>query len=83
MRLLANAEIGRPKRCPNCDDTGDVHSIDGEWRGTCECPAGQAIKAPQTTQDYIIDLQAERRRIENEIAALQRELDTLPKANNE
>ena len=28
------------KRCPYCDDTGDVHSIDGEWRGTCKCPAG-------------------------------------------
>ena len=36
-----------PKRCPNCDDTGDVHSIDGEWRGVCHCPAGQAIKAAQ------------------------------------
>jgi len=33
------------KRCPNCDDTGDVHSIDGEWRGVCHCPAGQAINA--------------------------------------
>lgn len=24
-------------RCPYCDDTGDVHSIDGEWRGSCDC----------------------------------------------
>lgn len=34
------------KRCPYCDDTGDVHSIDGEWRGRCTCPAGQY--APNT-----------------------------------
>ena len=35
------------QRCPNCDDTGDVHTIDGQWRGTCHCPAGQAINARQ------------------------------------
>jgi hypothetical protein len=29
-----------PKTCPNCDDTGDVHSVTGEWRGRCYCPAG-------------------------------------------
>ena len=33
------------ERCPNCDDTGDVHSFDGEWRGVCHCPAGQTINA--------------------------------------
>lgn len=27
-------------RCPGCDGTGDVHRIDGEWLGTCHCPAG-------------------------------------------
>ena len=36
------------KRCPYCDDTGDVHSIDGEWRGTCNCPAGQATPSAPT-----------------------------------
>ena len=35
------------QRCPNCDDTGDVHTIDGQWRGTCHCPACQAINARQ------------------------------------
>lgn len=25
--------------CPNCGGTGDVHSIDGEWRGACNCAA--------------------------------------------
>lgn len=25
--------------CEHCDGTGDVHSIDGEWRGRCHCPA--------------------------------------------
>lgn len=24
-------------RCPNCDDTGDVHRADGEWLGECNC----------------------------------------------
>lgn len=30
-----------PPRCEYCDDTGDVHSLDGEWRGLCTCPAGK------------------------------------------
>lgn len=25
------------KRCQYCDGTGDVHSIDGQWRGECHC----------------------------------------------
>lgn len=30
-------------RCPYCDGTGDVHSIDGEWRGVCtECTPAEA-----------------------------------------
>lgn len=32
-------------RCPHCDDTGDVHGLDGEWRGRCACRAGQ-VGAP-------------------------------------
>jgi len=43
-------QAAQPNRCPYCDDTGDVHSIDGEWRGTCHCPAGQAINAQQAAQ---------------------------------
>lgn len=35
------------RRCEYCDDTGDVHSIDGEWRGICVCPAGAAISKAQ------------------------------------
>lgn len=27
--------------CPYCDGTGDVHSIDGEWRGECDCKASE------------------------------------------
>jgi hypothetical protein len=38
--LLAAAPA--PARCEYCDDTGDVHSLDGEWKGSCVCPAGQA-----------------------------------------
>ena len=31
---------GAQPRCSRCDGTGDVHSIDGEWRGVCDCGAG-------------------------------------------
>lgn len=44
-----------PAPCSHCDDTGDVHSIDGEWRGVCLCPAGQRI------QDRIVATQAAER----------------------
>lgn len=27
--------------CSACGGTGDVHSVDGEWRGSCDCPASQ------------------------------------------
>ncbi len=27
--------------CRNCGGTGDVHSIDGEWRGSCDCDAAR------------------------------------------
>lgn len=34
--------------CAYCDGTGDVHSIDGEWRGICtECEAGKRLAAQQ------------------------------------
>jgi hypothetical protein len=33
-------------RCQYCDGTGDVHSIDGEWRGECiECDASNKAAA--------------------------------------
>jgi hypothetical protein len=31
--------------CEWCNGTGDVHSPDGEWRGTCVCAGGIAIDA--------------------------------------
>lgn len=34
------------QRCKTCDDTGDVHAIDGEWRGRCSCPAGAYAATP-------------------------------------
>lgn len=37
----AQAETAQaaPARCSYCDGTGDVHGLDGEWRGECtECP---------------------------------------------
>lgn len=32
-------------RCEHCDGTGDVHTADGEWRGSCSCPAAELIEA--------------------------------------
>ncbi len=43
MRAAITAALaaqGRSEACSYCNGSGDVHSIDGEWRGECtECPA--------------------------------------------
>lgn len=42
-RLKATLSQPATKRCEYCDGTGDVHSIDGEWRGVCtECHPASA-----------------------------------------
>ncbi|QDF18708.1 hypothetical protein SEA_PUPPER_222 [Gordonia phage Pupper] len=46
--LPPGVAIVAPERCPRCDDTGDVHRMDGEWLGECHCPAGQEIKGRPT-----------------------------------
>jgi hypothetical protein len=33
--------------CSACGGTGDVHSIDGEWRGSCDCRASTAASEQQ------------------------------------
>lgn len=38
FRKMAEAALDVPN-CEHCDGTGDVHSIDGEWRGRCHCCA--------------------------------------------
>ena len=38
------------ERCPHCDDTGDVHGQDGEWRGVCTCPAGKGATLEQLNE---------------------------------
>lgn len=39
-------------RCEYCDGTGDVHSIDGEWRGECtECDASRPAYQTATVED--------------------------------
>ena len=37
---LPESVVRETERCRYCDDTGDVHGIDGEFRGRCSCPAG-------------------------------------------
>jgi hypothetical protein len=39
---MAAPQPAQAERCKYCDDTGDVHSIDGQWRGRCTCKAAQA-----------------------------------------
>jgi hypothetical protein len=40
--------------CRNCDGTGDVHSLEGEWRGRCWCPAAQPVQqAGEWTDEQI------------------------------
>jgi uncharacterized paraquat-inducible protein A len=40
------------ERCQYCDGTGDVHSIDGEWRGECtECDASKPEHQTATIED--------------------------------
>lgn len=41
LAYIAIAEAEKQEPCPYCNDSGDVHSFDGEWRGRCTCPAGQ------------------------------------------
>jgi hypothetical protein len=43
------------ERCPYCDNTGDVHSIDGEWRGEChECKARHAERGDGAVSDEVV-----------------------------
>jgi len=47
--------------CGHCDGTGDVHGIDGEWKGQCDCSVGdgterlcQALYGRKATaRDYV------------------------------
>ena len=34
QKVLVESKGGH---CEYCDGTGDVHSMDGEWRGACHC----------------------------------------------
>lgn len=42
--MYAAAGAAQNQSCKHCDDTGDVHGQDGEWRGICTCAAGAAPK---------------------------------------
>ncbi|MFM0503911.1 hypothetical protein [Paraburkholderia caffeinilytica] len=49
-KALERAEAFR--HCQYCDGTGDVHSIDGEWRGECtECGASKLGEKTVTVAD--------------------------------
>jgi hypothetical protein len=46
LRALFPATEPAEERCPTCNDSGDVHRMDGEWLGVCDCPAGTPFPAP-------------------------------------
>src|ERR1700744_3588560 len=50
-------ETAPEPRCPYCDNTGDVHSIDGEWRGECnECtPPHPTIEESLKVGEAVVD----------------------------
>lgn len=49
------AALRQQERCPYCDNTGDVHSIDGEWRGEChECKARHAERGDGAVSDEVV-----------------------------
>lgn len=39
------------QRCEYCDGTGDVHALDGEWRGVCSCPTSQGAQPAEKVAD--------------------------------
>lgn len=40
--------------CGNCGGSGDVHRTDGEWMGTCTCPAGQEAQGTQAEDERAV-----------------------------
>lgn len=61
---IAAAPSPVEQRCTYCDGTGDVHGIDGEWRGSCPCaaaPAPQAQQGEPSRPDIIEKLSYHRR----------------------
>lgn len=43
ISIIATAEQATHAPCEYCDGTGDVHGLDGEWRGACGCAAGRDL----------------------------------------
>jgi hypothetical protein len=48
----ATPPTSKATRCPNCDDTGDVHNQTGEWRGTCDCRATSKADTGEVMGQY-------------------------------
>lgn len=45
--------------CSACGGTGDVTSIDGEWRGKCDCEASQPAAMDEAAERAHVDLRPE------------------------
>lgn len=56
--MALQAEAQARERCSTCDDTGDVHRADGEYRGPCTCVA--AVVAAEVTPAQASPLDRER-----------------------
>lgn len=75
----ARAEVAR---CEHCDGTGDVHAIDGEWRGLCTCPAGRAAlsASPDATAALLAEIEGLRGAAVGAAAALAAAISLLERA---
>ncbi len=40
--------------CGNCGGSGDVHRPDGEWLGTCPCPAGRQVRLAEIARESLL-----------------------------
>jgi hypothetical protein len=82
--LTSGAEAGGEPRCEYCADAGDVHSIDGEWRGYCTCAAGVALAAEGSRAERFIKegvhlglMPTDKRTFENRAGAVDEEEQTF------
>lgn len=54
VEIAAGIEQPLPAHCEYCDDTGDVHNIEGEWLGTCNCGAASQLEKALGAENLIL-----------------------------
>ena len=51
--LKSTPAEGGEQCCEYCDGTGDVHSIDGEWRGSCACATKMVSNTESVLRQFL------------------------------